>query len=310
MMTKEEQQAYFEKRRQEIYDKYRIKTQEQFIEECRKAEIPDDWYSFTHDRSKPVSIDEDTVYYGKIGKTIVSYDFQRWDNAFEQLLKYKKERQWEQSVELYRIDNIKWETNAEITSFHGNSATIRRVAFTKEEEQALKAEGWIYDNYDQYMCYTNFHKTIDITSLKSVIVFEFTKITDERDKKEFGFKDKSMRGSYRYPVPKDMEEYITSSVRRTGEISEPLKNMLRRRFEKSLLEDEFLALVQLKKDHRQALFDAINKSLSENEQKSAFAEASNRVEMLNPAADNYFDSRSHVVTNENFDLAYEKAGIK
>ncbi len=48
----------------------------------------------------------------------------------------------------------------------------------------------------------------------------------------------------------------------------------------------------------------------EEEQKSAFAEASNRVEMLNPAADNYFDSRSYVVTNENFDLAYKKAGIE
>jgi hypothetical protein len=86
--------------------------------------------------------------------------------------------------------------------------------------------------------------------------------------------------------------------------------MLRRRFEKSLLEDEFLALVQLKKDHLQALFDAINKSLSEDEQKSAFAEAGNRVEILNPAADNYFDSRSYVVTHKNFDLAYEKAGIE
>lgn len=309
MMTQEEQQAYFEKQRQERLNNCRIKTQEEFIEECRKAEISDDWYAFTKDTSKPVYMNEDTVYYGKGGHTIVMYDFQRWDIAFEELLRYKKHYQWEQSGELYRIDNIKWENNMNITSFHGNSATIRRVAFTKEEEQALIDDGWIYDNYDQYMCYTNFHKTIDVRSLKSLIVFKFTKITDERDKKEFGFKDKSMKGCYRYPVPKDMDEYITSSVRRTGEISEPLKNMLRRRFEKSLLEDEFLALVKLKKDHLQALFDAINSSLSVKEQKSAFAKASNSVEMLNPAYYNLFGSRSHVVTHKNFDLAYAKAGI-
>ncbi|MBQ2591972.1 MAG: hypothetical protein II567_01655, partial [Candidatus Riflebacteria bacterium] len=96
MMTEEEHQAYWAKRRQEIYDKCRVKTQEQFIEECRKAEIPDDWYAFTKDTSKPVFMNEDTVYYGKGGHTIVMYDFQRWDVAFEELLRYKKHYQWEQ----------------------------------------------------------------------------------------------------------------------------------------------------------------------------------------------------------------------
>ena len=48
----------------------------------------------------------------------------------------------------------------------------------------------------------------------------------------------------------------------------------------------------------------------EEEQKSAFAKASNSVEMLNPAYYNLFGSRSHVVTHKNFDLAYEKAGIE
>ena len=67
--------------------------------------------------------------------------------------------------------------------------------------------------------------------------------------------------------------------------------------------------MKLKKDHLQALFDAINSSLSVKEQKSAFAKASNSVEMLNPAYYNLFGSRSHVVTHKNFDLAYAKAGI-
>lgn len=60
----------------------------------------------------------------------------------------------------------------------------------------------------------------------------------------------------------DMKEYINSSVRRKGEISEGLKDILKRRFEKNLLEDEFQGLLQLKNLHRQALFDAIDNSLS------------------------------------------------
>lgn len=59
-MTNEEQQAYYAKREQELLDKCKIKTKEQFLDECRKAGISDDWYAFTCDRSKPVSIDEDT----------------------------------------------------------------------------------------------------------------------------------------------------------------------------------------------------------------------------------------------------------
>ena len=35
----------------------RIKTKEQFIEACRAAAIPDDWYAFVRDRTKPVSMD-------------------------------------------------------------------------------------------------------------------------------------------------------------------------------------------------------------------------------------------------------------
>lgn len=58
MMTQEEQQAYFEKQRQESLNNCCIKTQEQFIEECRKANIQDDWYAFTEDKSKPVCMKE------------------------------------------------------------------------------------------------------------------------------------------------------------------------------------------------------------------------------------------------------------
>ena len=122
-MTEEEKIAFFERRKQAIkayfskqkqdnekqfLDLCRIKTQEQFVKECRKEAIPESWYAFTADRSKPVSMDEDTVYYGKIGKSIVSYPFQRWDIAYNELLKYKKNQALAQSGEQYRIDDIQW----------------------------------------------------------------------------------------------------------------------------------------------------------------------------------------------------------
>lgn len=90
-MNQEKQQAYFAKREQELLDGCRIKSEEQFVDECEKAGINEDWYAFTCDLSKPVSMDDDTVYYGKSGKTIVSYPFQRWDIAFRELLVYKEE---------------------------------------------------------------------------------------------------------------------------------------------------------------------------------------------------------------------------
>ena len=90
-MDQEEQQAYFAKREQELICMCRIKTEEQFLDECRKAGISDDWYAFACDHSKPVSMDEETVYYGKSGKTLVSYPFQRWDIAFRELLACKEE---------------------------------------------------------------------------------------------------------------------------------------------------------------------------------------------------------------------------
>ena len=72
-MTKEEQQAYYDKQEQELLDKCRIKTKEQFLQECRMAGISADWYAFTYDQYKPMSMDENTVYYQKSGKTIVAY---------------------------------------------------------------------------------------------------------------------------------------------------------------------------------------------------------------------------------------------
>ena len=222
-----------------------------------------------------------------------------------------KNKSKEQFIVEFRIDRLDWECEAQITDRETFPyVTLRHVGFSKEPDRALLNDGWEYDGYDHYMDYSNYSKTVDIRSLKAAIVVEFTKLTDDRDRETFGFRERSMRGTYRYPIPEDLKDVITRCVHRSGDMTEPLRNLLKQRFGKTLPEDEYRALVRLKDEHLQALLGAIDSSLSEEEQKSAFAEASHRAERDNPAVDNIYESRSHVVEHRNFELAYDKAGIK
>ncbi len=67
--------------REEIIANCRIKTKEQFIEECRKNGIEDDWYNFSEEHTRPVSIGESQVTYGKRGWTGCAFPETRWDEA-------------------------------------------------------------------------------------------------------------------------------------------------------------------------------------------------------------------------------------
>ena len=295
-----------EEKIREIENKCRIKSKEQFIEECRKAGFPDDWYAFTCDRSKPVSIDEDSVYYRKIGITRFTVLMSRWDTAFEELVKYKKERDWEKSGEPYRIDKIGYETDADIAFSSGKGyVTIRGVRFTDHPEQEMLDDGWIYDNYDHYMGYSNYHKEVSLGNIKKWIVIEFTKMTDDRDRREFGFTDVSIRGSFHYPVPEDMIDYVAKYISNNDPFPEHIKTALRRRLCNNLLEDEFRDLRRLRDTHKNALLAAVDLSLSEDEQKDALAKAWNRAEQGNPAVDNFYGSRSYLVTHKNYDLVFD-----
>ena len=296
-----------------MFDKCRIKTKEQFLEECRMAGISADWYAFTCDRSKPVSIDENTVYYQKTGKTIVAYPFHRWDIAFTELLRYKEEYEWEATGAPFRIIAVTWEPNANISSMSGGrTMRLREYRFSKEPEQEMLDEGWVYDHYDWYMGYSVYHKTVSNGSVmrNSFIVFEFMKRTDKRDAEMFGFVEGVyLKGSYRYPVPRDLRDQIVSAYYSRGRIPDDLKDTLTQRLAKNLLDDEFEALRELQEIHRNALSAAFDPKLSDRDQKNAFAEASKRAEAGNPAVDNYYESRCQLVKDANFHRAYDQAGL-
>ncbi|MCR5352918.1 MAG: hypothetical protein K6D98_01275 [Clostridiales bacterium] len=312
-MTKEEQDAYFAKREQKLLDRCRIKTKEQFLDECKKAGIKKDWYAFTCDRSKPVSIDDDTVYYGKSGKTIVAYPFHRWDIAFRELTAYKEESEWEATGAPYRITSVKWESNANITAAFGTTMTLREYRFSEQPEQEMLDDGWIYDHYDRYMGYSVYHKNESTGSVmrNASIVFRFTKRTDKRDADTFGFAEGSyLCGTYRYPVPQDLRTRIRSERDFPVRISDELCQTLTERLAKNLIEDEFEDLRAIQEDKRNALSAAFDPKLSEREQKDAFARASNNAEAGHPAANNYEDSRCYIVSHNNLRRAYDRAGLK
>ena len=312
-MTKEEQQAIFAKQEQDLLEKCQIKTKEQFLNECRKAGIDEDWYAFTCDRSKPVSMDDDTVYYGKSGKTIVSHPFQRWDIAFRELLGYKEEFDWEETGAAYRITSVNLESNDNIAVSFGNTMTIEQCRFSEHPEQEMLDDGWVYDHYDHYMGYSVYHKTVTNSSVlrKAFIVFAFTKRTDRRDEETFGFKEGGyLRGTYRYPVPKDLSTRIVAERGFPVRISDELCKTLTERLAKNLIEDEFEDLRAFQEDGRNALLAAFDPKLSERDQANAFAEASNRAEAGHPAVDNYEGSRCYIVTHNNLHRAYDQAGLK
>ena len=311
-MTNEEQKAYHAKQEQERLNNCKIKTLEQFLDECKKAGIDMDWFSFTCDRSKPVSMDDDTVYYGKSGETIVAYDFQRWDVAFRELLIYKEESEWEATGAPYRITSVKWKSDANIQLSYGNTMKIREYRFSEHPEQEMLDDGWVYDHYDRYMGYSVYYKKVSTGSImrKAFIVFTFTKRTDKRDAETFGFTEGSyLCGSYRYPVPQDLRARIMSERDFKFRLSEELRKTLTERLAKNLIEDEFNDLRALQEAKRNALDAAFNPGLSAEDQKKAFARASNSAEVGNPAADNYADSRCHIITHNNLRHAYERAGL-
>ena len=312
-MTKEEQQAYYAKREQELLDGCRIKTREQFLDECQKAGIDEDWYAFTCDRSKPVSIDEDTVYYGKSGETIVSYPFQRWDIAFRKLTVYKEEYEWEATGAPYRITSVRWESNANITAVFGGTMKLREYRFAEQPEQEMLDDGWIYDHYDRYLGCSVYHKNVSTGSVmrNASIVFRFTKRTDKRDAETFGFAEgRYLQGAYRYPVPQDLRTRIRSERDFPVRISDELSKILTERLAKNLIEDEFEDLRAFQEDERNALSAAFDPKLSERGQKDAFAKASNGAEAGHPAVDNYEASRCYIVTHNNLRRAYDQAGLK
>ena len=140
-----------------------------------------------------------------------------------------------------------------------------------------------------------------------------------REKGFDGLKPKAPETSGTSKIPEDLLEeaaHVVYDFRnkqhdyRGDQVPEPLRSKILARFAGRILEDEYTALSKFKETHRKALFDAIDPALSKEEQRSALADASRQAMKGCPASDNYMDSRSNTVIEENFELAYEEASLE
>lgn len=209
----------------------------------------------------------------------------------------------------FQIDDIRWESNFDEHSAYREGFPILTVFGCDMEKNFNLDDGWIEDSYDHYMDYHKYHRTVDIRDAKAEIAVEFTKQTDERDKEILGFTSASMKGTYRYPVPTDLEDEITRCIYDKRKLTKGLKNELKRRFSQTLMEDEFNALLRLRDEHLQTLLNAIDPKMTKTQQKAALDKASNSVENNNPATDKLYQSRSFVIKQRNFDVVYKKARV-
>ncbi len=295
--------------REEMLANCKIKTEGQFIEECRKNAIKDEWYNFSDEHTKPVSIGKECVTYGNGGWTGCAIPEQRWDVAMEKLLKYKAFVEWEKSGAVLKIENVRFETEHYLEEIKGGYARLWNGTQTSEPEQKLLDEGWFFDNYDWHQGECNYHKIVKCKDLEAKIAIVFRKRTEERDKKEFGFTQSSLKGIYRYPLPGQFEKEVFECIEKQKALSEELKEKLAKYFEKSLLEDEFKALLKLKTQELNAMLKTINPSLSKTEQRKTILNASKSVCNKNPAYDNSLENRGEEISGRNIDIAFEKAGL-
>ena len=111
-------------------------------------------------------------------------------------------------------------------------------------------------------------------------------------------------------MPQDLRARIKSERDFPFRISDELCKTLTERLAKNLIEDEFEALRAFQDAGRNALSAAFDPKLSAQDQKKAFAKASNSAEIGNPAVENYEDSRCYIVIHNNLRRAYDRAGLK
>lgn len=88
------------------------------------------------------------------------------------------------------------------------------------------------------------------------------------------------------------------------------KEKLARHFEKTLIDDEFNAFVDLKNTVPKVMLKAIYNSQSNTkEQKDAMFQAAHTVENNNPAYDNFYGSRSHILSDLIYASVLKTVGI-
>ena len=244
--------------RKKFEDRCTIESKEMFIETCRKNGIPDDWYAFQKDPSKPVYCEGLHV-----GVTTCLIPMQVWDVMFEMLITYKEKYDWEHSDEKLKILSISVDCEV-VTARVTEDKPYPFITITKssyyEKDEKLIADGWERSGYDQYMAEYKYSKVIDIRQWIPKLEVKFRKRTDSRDRMTFGFLLTSMIGYYRYPTPPELLDEIGRDIYRKlseskyaeclegQELSSSVQKKMMPFLTEHLIEDEYKALCDLKQN--------------------------------------------------------------
>ena len=244
--------------RKKFEDRCTIKSKEMFIETCRMNGIPDDWYAFQKDPSKPVYCEGLHV-----GVTTCLIPMQVWDVMFERLITYKEKYDWEHSDENLKILSISVDCEV-VTARVTEDKQYPFITITKssyyEKDEGLIADGWERSGYDQYMAEYKYSKVVDIRQWIPKVEVKFRKRTDSRDRMTFGFLLTSMIGLYSYPTPPELLDEIGRDIYKKlseskyteclegQELSSSVQKKMMPFLTEHLIEDEYRELCELKKN--------------------------------------------------------------
>lgn len=309
-----------EKQIKRIEDKCVLKSKKDFINACNNADIPAEWYSFEYDKKKPVCVDNRSVYYGDCGVVNCSVYMSVWDIAFEKLMNYKQEYEWEHSDEKFRVVLVQPEYKWNIKYNKDNEypfVTVYETTPTETPVKEMLEDGWIPDCYIPYDGLYYYSKTADIREIIEAVTIRFKKRTDDRDYKTFNYEKEFLYGSFRYPIPHEIREQVVKELFEFKQQSNGSKNhiifsedtvkRIMAVYSNRILEDEYNALYALKETHLNELSKVVDNSLPEKEQKKLIIQKSRDITSKCPAVDNYLGSRSNIIIHKNLDIVYKLA---
>ncbi len=241
--------------RKKFEDRCTIKSKEMFIETCRMNGIPDDWYAFHKDPSKPVYCEGLHV-----GVTTCLIPMQVWDLMFERLISYKELFDWEHSGERMKILSISVVSeNATVALIEDQPFPFVKLTISSANPNS-RSDGWEYCGYNHYEGLDYYSKVDDLRAHIPEIEVKFRKLTDSRDRMTFGFSETSMIGYYKYPTPserldeigRDIYEILSErkyiACLNRMELSNSVKKKMMPFLTEHLLEDEYKVLCEIQRN--------------------------------------------------------------
>ena len=298
-----------------------IKTESEFMAKCNALGIDSSWYSLTGENAI-VTLNGNSIQgMGSIVNCpvrMIAYDI-----MLGRLLKYKEQFEFEQSDRSFRISDLYVETWYSMLKEKEHSFPMVRVVrytSTGKVESMLLEDGWEPGNFSRGDGTISYTKLIPIHENMISLQFRFSKKTDQRDVDTFQFTEPILTGGFSYPIPSNLMEPLAKEIwknvgytycfNNTGDISAFLQKKLFNACATHIMDDEYYELIYLKNEHRKALLDSINPTLSDASQLRIFARIARFFERENRAYTNIYGSRSHIVLTQNYKSVCDSLGIK